>query len=154
MSDETPVEHPAITHARVELQLLEADEQETDLMLQMVRIWLKLVKNRDLSDQMVYRDMLLDLGTGQNITPLTNNPEEWEQVTPTLWRSNRNRDAFSGDGGSSFWLRTERRPNHTAPTHLSDRWVPPEPEPLPPEPDPDPDPEPLPEPVPEDPTDG
>ncbi len=151
MSDETPVEeHPAIQHARRELELLGADDEEADLMLQMVAIWLKLTANRGIDDQMVYRDMLLDLGTGQNITPLTNNPEEWEQVTPTLWRSTRNEEAFSRDGGSSFWLFRERMSNHTAPTHMSNQWVPPEPEPLPPEPDPDPQPEPLPE----EPTDG
>lgn len=38
------------------------------------------------------------------LTPLTDNPDEWMEVTDGLWQSYRRSDAFSEDGGKTYYL--------------------------------------------------
>jgi hypothetical protein len=47
------------------------------------------------------------------LVPLTSSPEEWMQVESRpkpVWQSRRRPDAFSHDGGRSYYLLDERRP--------------------------------------------
>lgn len=39
-----------------------------------------------------------------NLTPLTNDPEEWQQHDYGTWQNKRNSSAFSLDRGSSYYL--------------------------------------------------
>lgn len=39
-----------------------------------------------------------------NLTPLTNDPEEWHQHDQGTWQNKRNSSAFSLDQGSSYYL--------------------------------------------------
>jgi hypothetical protein len=50
---------------------------------------------------------LLHFGT---LSPLTDNPDEWMRVTDAepMWQSLRNPQAFSTDGGSTYYLLDER----------------------------------------------
>lgn len=47
----------------------------------------------------------------QNLSPLTNAPEEWEDrsaiSSAPLWQNRRNHSAFSEDGGKTYFLLTE-----------------------------------------------
>ncbi|PZG12961.1 hypothetical protein C1I95_24780 [Micromonospora craterilacus] len=62
---------------------------------------------------------LLQLG---NLSPLTDDPDEWHNVTDKageeLWQNRRNSEAFSTDGGKTYYLLSERdgdnRPMHTS----------------------------------------
>jgi len=60
----------------------------------------------------------------KNLSPLTNDPNEWmnvcEQSGYEMWQSNRCPEAFSHDGGNTYWLLSEgahsgnRQPIHTS----------------------------------------
>lgn len=125
------LDDPRLKDAKKELELLGMDKDDAQLILIIVLSFMDLTATAFEPDKDVYMDIIKTLVKGKNITPLTNNPQEWKQVTPTLWRNKRNNDAFSSDGGLSFWLTSERRSNNTAPTHMSNTYIPP---PLPPEP--------------------
>lgn len=65
----------------------------------------------------------------ENLTPLTDDPDEWElysgevwDETSDMWRSKRNNSAFSMDGGKSYYLLPEF--NDSAgdyPLHVSEK---------------------------------
>lgn len=42
-----------------------------------------------------------------NLTPLTNDGQEWMYVGEGMWQNKRNSEAFSEDGGSTYWLLSE-----------------------------------------------
>lgn len=64
----------------------------------------------------------------QNLTALTNDPAEWEDHTgrsggEALWQSHRNPEAFSQDGGVTYYLLSEQEAAgsiETTPLHLSE----------------------------------
>jgi hypothetical protein len=43
----------------------------------------------------------------ENLSPLTDNPNEWVKVGDSLWQSIRNYDAFSNNGGQTYKLVSE-----------------------------------------------
>lgn len=52
----------------------------------------------------------------KNLTPLTDDILEWNEVGPDTWQSNRNPEAFSDDGGKTYTLISETIPE-SAPIH-------------------------------------
>jgi hypothetical protein len=59
--------------------------------------------------------MLNDLLQFKNLTPLTDDPEEWIQHSKEMWdgekgvwQSTRRADAFSDDGGKTYYLLSDR----------------------------------------------
>lgn len=71
--------------------------------------------------------MLSDLLQFKNLSPLTNNPEEWIKHTPDMWdgehhvwQNRRNGEAFSTDGGWTYRLLSEEGPKRKkGPLHQS-----------------------------------
>ncbi len=55
----------------------------------------------------------------ENLTPLTDNPDEWMEVGPDVWQSKRRPEAFSDDGGRHYRLNSDREV-----VHLADPWMP------------------------------
>lgn len=47
----------------------------------------------------------------RNLTPLTNDPDEWNEVGEGMWQSKRNSEAFSKDGGATWYLLSELTEN-------------------------------------------
>lgn len=47
-----------------------------------------------------------------NLSPLTNDPDEWHNVSAQssteMWQNRRNSEAFSTDGGKTYYLLSER----------------------------------------------
>ncbi len=43
----------------------------------------------------------------KNLRPLTNNPDEWMDVGDNCWQSCRNPEAFSLNGGITYYLLSE-----------------------------------------------
>jgi hypothetical protein len=39
----------------------------------------------------------------KNLSPLTDDPEEWFQVGPGMWQNTRSSDAFSSDSGRTYY---------------------------------------------------
>jgi len=58
--------------------------------------------------------MLNELLQFKNISPLTNSPDEWMDVAtesqPPIWQNNRCSEAFSNDGGKTYYLLSEVKP--------------------------------------------
>lgn len=61
--------------------------------------------------------MFTEVANYRPLGPLTNDPDEWQQVNsgsgahrdPTYWQSRRRPDAFSEDGGHTYYLLDECR---------------------------------------------
>lgn len=77
---------------------------------------------------------VIDFG---NLTPLTNDPEEWVQHERGMWQSKRNSSAFSSDQGNSYYLTEEsrweddehgRRVRRVTYYRTEHTWSPPQPE--------------------------
>jgi hypothetical protein len=45
-----------------------------------------------------------ELARFKPLGPLTDNPDEWMEVDEKLWQSRRRPDAFSSDGGKTYYL--------------------------------------------------
>lgn len=60
----------------------------------------------------IVMDLFKNVASFKTLTPLTDDPDEWMQVSPdmmpdgdpTVWQSRRRPDAFSNDGGKSYYL--------------------------------------------------
>ena len=71
--------------------------------------------------------VLVRLLKQENLSPLTNNPDEWYDQSEVsgypLWQSKRNSEAFSNNGGITYYLLSEggnnnnRKPLHAAVEH-------------------------------------
>lgn len=57
----------------------------------------------------------------ENLTPLTDNPDEWVEVGPEVWQSKRRPEAFSTNGGKHYRLNSDEDRELI---HLSDPWMP------------------------------
>lgn len=44
----------------------------------------------------------------KNLTPLTSDPKEWNEVGQGIWQNKRCSEAFSEDGGKTWYLLSER----------------------------------------------
>lgn len=99
-----------ITHAKRELALAGNEEDFNDCVLAAIRAFAKYGHSG--SSAGVGTHILKDLLEFKNLTPLTDDPSEWMQVNPSddevvVWQSTRNSDAFSEDGGKSYYLVSE-----------------------------------------------
>ena len=103
-----------VEHAKVELALLD----EADWL---VEGYLKIIQ--DFADMghsgssAIHSVAILErLLLFQNLTPLTDDPSEWNEVTVYLggkptWQNNRNPAAMSEDGGKTYILQSEEGPS-------------------------------------------
>jgi hypothetical protein len=75
--------------------------------------------------------MLNDLLQFKNLTPLTDDPSEWNIVDDAMqpdgvrcWQSNRNSEAFSHDHGKTYYLLSEgSNSKHPEPLHETVRKI-------------------------------
>lgn len=55
-----------------------------------------------------------------HIAPLTDDPDEWLHVDGDIWQSRQCAEAFSNDGGKTYYLLSEGGHNlHREPLHTS-----------------------------------
>lgn len=63
----------------------------------------------------------------QPLSPLTADPDEWEDRTEMsgtpLWQSKRNPEAFSTNGGGTYYLPSEMKADGVAPNYYPDHNV-------------------------------
>lgn len=101
--------YPLIAHAYRELDLAHLFDDGMDLgacVLKMIEI----LARHKITDPTM-RDLALktfwDLAHERPLTGLTNTPEEWQDISHqagrSLWRNIRDKDAFSEDGGHTFY---------------------------------------------------
>jgi hypothetical protein len=81
---------------------------------------------------------LLALLDFQNLSALTDDPDEWVEISMVLSQSKRNPNAFSTTGGKTYYLLAEKdKKTKTFPVHVSAHKVIPPPPPPPEDPPPD-----------------
>ena len=59
-------------------------------------------------------DVFARLVNCQPLSALTDDPDEWMEVTDGLWQSRRQSEAFSSDGGKTYRLNSDRDTVHTS----------------------------------------
>lgn len=91
-----------IEHAIRELSLAGNDEEFNDCIIKAIEVFASYGHSG--GSAVVGIQILHDLLQFKNLTPLTNNPSEWNKVGPKMWQSSRNPEAFSIDGGAHYYL--------------------------------------------------
>lgn len=96
-----------VSHARRELALLGNDKPFDDSILAAIQAFSSYGHSggsAPIATQMIY-----ELLQYKNLTPLTDNPNEWMSVSSAMqgeecWQSRRRSGAFSNDGGKTYYL--------------------------------------------------
>lgn len=102
-----------VEHARRELALAGNDEDFNESIIKAVEAFASFGHSGGSASIAI--PMLNDLLQFKNLTPLTNDPEEWQEHSPEqwdgekgVWQSRRNSKAFSDDGGTTYYLLSDR----------------------------------------------
>jgi hypothetical protein len=114
-----------VDHARRELEIIGEDEDITDGILKMVQIF----SDMDHSGASAFHTIgvLNQLLQFRNLAPLTDDPSEWMHISEQMWggeggiwQNTRNAEAFSNDGGKTYYLLSEGgNDQHREPLHTS-----------------------------------
>lgn len=104
-----PLEHPMVTKARAELALTEEDDVTVEKLLDIVRIWSTMGHSG--SSHAWFREVLVNLLNQRALTPLTDDPKEWQRHEPdrwdgvnAVWQNRRDSRALSTNGGKTYFL--------------------------------------------------
>lgn len=101
-----------VEHAKRELALAGNDDDFNETIIKAVEAFASYGHSGGSASVAI--PMLNDLLQFKNLTPLTNDPGEWQAVDmgkKPCWQSRRRPDAFSNDGGKTYYcLDDEGRP--------------------------------------------
>lgn len=98
-----------VEHAKRELALLgETDQAYVDSIVKVMEAFTEYGHSGGSASVAI--PTICDLLQFKALTPLTNNPAEWNEVGEGVWQSARNSEAFSTDGGNSYYLVSEMTP--------------------------------------------
>lgn len=131
MADITEVEeNNLVAHFRRELKLIgETDEEWISALIKIAEIFSSMGHSG--MSAVIFTQTLSDLLSFKNLSPLTNNPDEWMQIyeemlpdgLPNCWQNVRNSEAFSNDGGKTYYLLSEGgNMKNPSPTHTSEEY--------------------------------
>jgi hypothetical protein len=100
-------DNPLVKHAEDELRLAGLFDEDADYdgmignaVLDLMRVFAS--QGHSGASAYMTMDLLSKVAAWENITDLTDDPAEWNQVTDDLWQSRRRSDAFSADGGRTY----------------------------------------------------
>ena len=103
-----------VKHAKYELALIGEDPEFIEGYLKMIRIFSDMGHSGGSAS--VFIPTLNALLQFKNLKPLTSNPEEWQRLTHEIWpdpqatwQNRRNGEAFSKDGGKTYYILSENR---------------------------------------------
>lgn len=97
-----------VEHAKRELELLGEDQTTIDGYLKVIQAFADMGHSGGSASIAI--PVINKLLEQRNLTPLTNNPKEWffhgEEMSPPngVWQNVRNSEAFSHDGGKTYYL--------------------------------------------------
>lgn len=100
-----------VEHARRELELVGEEPEVIDWYCKVIESFNEFGHSGSSAEHTTR--VLEQLLRYKNLTPLTDDPEEWADVTEytaentPLWQSKRNPEAFSTNGGKTYTLLTE-----------------------------------------------
>lgn len=95
-----------VEHAKKELSLLDNDEQFNHCIIKTIESFSSYGHSG--TSAAVGIAVLNDLLQFKNLTPLTDSKDEWNEVGYKVWQSSRNAEAFSDDGGKTYYLLSDR----------------------------------------------
>lgn len=113
-----------VDHARRELKLVGEDDVTIEGLLNVIQAFADMGHSGGSASVAI--PMLYELLQFKNLTPLTDDPDEWQHAGPEIyppdgiWQNRRNSAAFSHDGGKTYYLLSEgasdadREPLHTS----------------------------------------
>ena len=110
-----------VEHARREMELVETDQWFIDGMVNVVQAFADMGHSGGSASFAI--PILHQLLQFNNLTPLTDDPDEWNEVGAGQWQSCRNPSAFSNDGGKTYLLMDEARADPSVETvfHKSEK---------------------------------
>lgn len=108
-----------VEHARQELSLLGNDDDFNECIINAIKAFASYGHSGGSASVAI--PILNDLLQFKNLTPLTNNSSEWNKVGDESWQSSRNSEAFSKDGGKTYYLLSEgANDTKPEPIHISE----------------------------------
>jgi hypothetical protein len=108
-----------VEHAKRELELLgETDEEYINGILQVVNAFAAFGHSGGSASVAI--PTIHELLQFHTLTPLTNNPEEWNEVAEGVWQNSRNPEAFSGDEGVTYYLLSEMTPLYESEQYVAE----------------------------------
>lgn len=117
-----------VAHARRELELIGEEPETTDWYLRVVKECSSYGHSGESMSAAI--PTLQALLYFQNLSPLTRNPDEWMFISEDLWgdtggiwQNVRNSEAFSNDGGITYYLLSENKdPSKLRTMHKSEAY--------------------------------
>jgi hypothetical protein len=101
-----------VEHARNELELIGEDSKTIEGYLKVIQAYADMGHSGGSASIAI--PVINDLLQFKNLAPLTDNPDEWEYHGEDkwgspggVWQSRRRPDAFSNDGGKTYYLLSE-----------------------------------------------
>lgn len=112
-----------VDHAKRELALIESDEAFIDAIVKSVEAFAAYGHSGGSASVGIH--ILNNLLQFKNLSPLTDDPTEWINHGNSTWQSCRNSEAFSNDGGITYYLLSERSdiPGVDTPIHNSNKSI-------------------------------
>ena len=100
-----------VEHARKELELVGEEQDIIDWFCRVIEEFSS--AGHSGASAMICIPMLSELLQFKNLKPLTDDPDEWQDVSSYMmdnptWQNRRNSEAFSEDGGKTYYLLSER----------------------------------------------
>lgn len=99
-----------VEHARKELALAGNDEAFNRSIIKSIEAFAEYGHSGGSASVAI--PILNELLQYHNLTPLTDSPYEWMDVGANMWQSTRRPDAFSTDGGKTYYLLENRNVIH------------------------------------------
>ena len=125
IQEELEEESNFVTHARRELELVGEDPAIIEWYLNVIRAYAAFGHSGGSHGATL--STLYELLQFKNLKPLTDDPDEWFHHTAEkwgepggIWQNIRNGEAFSFDGGKTYYLNSEGGRNH-GPQHTSEK---------------------------------
>lgn len=108
-------------HARHELERIGEEPYIIDWFVAVIEKFAELEHTGSTAEICIYRlNLLLQF---KALSPLTSDPIEWQDRSDIsgypVWQSARDSEAFSEDGGQTYYLTTEQVANHARTLHTS-----------------------------------
>lgn len=105
-----------VEHAKRELELLgETDQEYIDGIVKVIQAFADCGHSGGSASVAI--PTIHDLLQFKPLSPLTNDPSEWNEVGSEVWQSSRNPEAFSSDGGKTYYLLSEMTPYYESAEH-------------------------------------
>jgi hypothetical protein len=118
-----------VRHARRELAMLGEDAETTEGLVKVIQTFADMHPSGGMAS--IFIPMINELLQFHNLTPLTDNPDEWALVNlqisdldDNIWQNIRRSEAFSNDGGKTYYLLSEGgNDQHREPLHNSEPYL-------------------------------